>query len=84
MFRTPDFSTGSELYELTDRRTRFEVAEQDTKIEESKEERIASRDAADLARLGKRQVLKVRCHIRESSFDGSLTTNSETSHTYLF
>ncbi|KUJ13411.1 choline transport protein [Mollisia scopiformis] len=60
MFRTPDFrsTTAGESYELSDPGTRLNELEQDTTIDKSREERIATRDAADLARLGKRQVLK--------------------------
>ena len=53
-------AAASEAYELTDRQTRFETSQHDSKIERSRAESIASKDAADLARLGKRQVLKVR------------------------
>lgn len=59
MFKTPDYQA-NESYELTDRRKTSEAVKQDIlQIENSRQERIAKRDVADLARLGKRQVLKV-------------------------
>lgn len=61
MFRLPDFQPKAviESHELTDRRSKLGTAENGAMIEKSREERIAAQDAADLARLGKRQVLKV-------------------------
>lgn len=59
MFKTPDYQA-NESYELTDRRKKPQELNQDTEeFENSRKERIAKRDVQDLARLGKRQVLKV-------------------------
>jgi hypothetical protein len=59
MFKTPDYQA-NESYELTDRRKRSQAVKQDVQqIENSRQQRIAKKDVADLARLGKRQVLKV-------------------------
>ena len=51
-----DSAAVSEWYELSNRRNRFEY---DAKVERTESESIAERDAADLARLGKKEVLKV-------------------------
>ena len=59
-FTNNESAAPSESYELTDWEVRLQSSQHDSKIERSRVESIANRDAADLARLGKKQVLKVR------------------------
>ena len=77
-------AAANESYELTNRQTRLEPSQHDSEIERSKVESIASRDAADLARLGKKQVLKVHDELYQNLCVGWLTLSSEISHSYRF
>jgi hypothetical protein len=83
-FKNTDSAIASESYELVNRGKHLDDLQDDLQDERSRAESIEIRDTADLARLGKKQVLKVRCEHPRNRANKILTSISGISRSYQY